>query len=692
MPQCLAVSLTQRADMPKILVIAEKPSMGRDIADALALMQHKRVTKGELCQYVGDYTIVGAQGHLFSLADGEHYGTQFAFPWRIEALPVLPDEFAIEPNFQKTQGKVVNSDLTKSIRARIARIKVLIAHADEVVHAGDPDREGQLIIDDVLRHFRFKGPVRRLWLHAQTSEGIQDAWRKMADNKTYANLGTAALARRESDWAIGINATRAYSALWWKKGHKGVLNIGRVVTPVVGMIVQREKDINAFVPIDHFTLKAQINIPGKNPFFASWIKPQGEGRSEFDPTGKLAIDRAWVQAVAQKCKGQVATISVADKIAKKEQPPLLFSLVDLQKMVAKMGHSPEDVLKAAQSLYEKHKLLSYPRTECQYAPESEWLHASQVIQSIKSNFHGAWEIPDGWDAKRQSKAWDDKKLAEHFAILPLKTSAPVAILSKIERDVYRLVCRQYLVQFFPAYAYLATTLIADVAGERFKATGKAPTQEGWRAIYGGAAAASRRSDGDDEPQDGLPNLSVGETGIADPVELLCKKTEPPKRFTAITLLEAMEKAYLFVTDPKVKARLKSVEGIGTAATRAATIAKIVTAGFALEEMAGKVISYVPTSKAFAYIESVPDALAKPDLTAWFEGKLEDLKNGTLVYARYRELLAKLVDKAISSAKDGSALIKMPGVQDMPAAPASKKRAFSKRRPVTKKAYVKKSAK
>jgi DNA topoisomerase-3 len=665
--------------MPKILVIAEKPSMGRDIADALGLMLRMNVTKGELCQYVGDYIIVGAQGHLFSLVDGEHYGAQFAFPWRIEALPVLPQEFVIEPNFQKVHGKVVNNDLTKSIRARIARIKVLIADADEVVHAGDPDREGQLIIDDVLRHVRFKGPVRRLWLHAQTCEGIQDAWRKMRDNKTYANLGIAAVARRESDWAIGINATRAYSALWWKKGHKGVLNIGRVVTPVVGMIVQREKDIRAFVPIDHFTLKAQINIGDKAPFVASWIKPIGEGRPEFDPSGKLIINRSMVSGVAQKCHGKMAIITVSEKSAKKESPPLLFSLVDLQKMAAKMGHSPEDVLTAAQSLYEKHKLLSYPRTECQYAPESEWLHAGDVISAITRNFSGSWTIADGWDPQRRSRAWDDKKLAEHFAILPLKTTRSVANLGKIERDVYRLVCRQYLAQFFPAYEYMAATVVADVAGERFKATGKAPTQEGWRAIYGGAAAAARRSDGEDESQDGLPNLSVGEKGVADPIELLSKKTEPPKRFTAITLLEAMEKVHLFVTDPKVKAQLKSIEGLGTAATRAATISKVVTAGFAVEERAGKVISYAPTAKAFAYIESVPDALAKPDLTAWFEGKLEELKGGTLAYDRYRILLAKLVGKAIEAAKDGSALMKMPGVQDMPAVPVARKRGTRKRR-------------
>lgn len=669
--------------MSKTLIIAEKPAMGRDIADALSHSLGKPVARDGLAQTVGPYTIIGAQGHLFALSDAEKYGTKFSFPWKVDPLPVLPEIFTIEPNFEKKNGSVVNSDLTKSIRDRLSKIKTLIKDADTVIHAGDPDREGQLIIDDVLREFKFKGPVKRLWLHAQTRDGIQDAFQKMKSNKDYENLGLAAVARRESDWAIGINATRAYSALWWKKGNKGVLNIGRVVTPVVGMVVQREKDINAFVPVDHYTLKATIRIPGHDSFDAAWVKPTGEP-PVFDLSGKLVISESLVEAAKKKCSGAEAKITVADKKAKKEGPPLLFSLTELQKMAAKMGHSPDDVLKAAQSLYEKHKLTSYPRSDCQYAPESERKKAQKVFDAIEKNFGQGWAIPTGFKPSQKSKSWDDSKLAEHYAIIPLPTAVPITNLSSIERDVYRLVCRQYLAQFYPDYEYMATTIVATVSGEKFKATGTVPTIDGWRVLYGGGKAVAKQS-GDDEHQESLPNVQVGDTGIADPVEILAKKTEPPKRFTAITLLEAMEKAYLFVTDPKVKATLKEVEGLGTAATRASIIAKMVSAGFATEAKAGKVISYAPTEKAFVYIDSVPDALAKPDLTAWFEGKLEELSKGTLSYEKYREILGRLVHKSIESAKDGSALGKMAKVVvTTPVAAATKSTKSSVTRRATKK--------
>ena len=657
--------------MAQTLIIAEKPAMGRDIADALSHLLGTSVRNDGLCQHVGSYTVIGAQGHLFALAAPDEYGEQFHFPWRVGPLPVLPDEFIIEPNYQKEKGKVVNTSLTQSIRARLSKIKELIKDATAVVHAGDPDREGQLIIDDVIRQFNFRGPVNRLWLHAQTRDGIQDAWRLMKDNKAFANLGVAAVARRESDWAIGMNATRAYSALWWQKGHKGILNIGRVVTPVVGMIVQREKDIESFVPVDHYSLRAHIKIGQHAPFIASWVKPtDGEGRPEFDVSGKLVIDRKYMASIQAKCDNQQAKIIVADTTSKKERPPLLFSLVELQKMAARMGYSPDEVLAAAQSLYEKHKLTSYPRTDCQYAPESEHAKAPSVLKSIIGNFTGAWTVPGGWDAKRK---WDDKKLAEHFAIIPLASSCPVTSLTKIECDVYKLVCRQYIAQFFPYYEYMATTLIAQVVDETFKATGRIPTVEGWRALFGGMEAAKKKSsDPDSDEQDNLPPVKVGDIGRASSIDMEAKKTKPPSRFNSITLLEAMEKAYLFVTDPKVKAKLRQVEGIGTSATRASIIARAVTTGLVGEDRSGKIITYYPAPKGFGYIMCISETLTKPDLTAWFEGKLDDLAKGVLQYDDYRKMLAKLVDHVISSAKSGSALQKMPSPDQMPAAVEVKK--------------------
>ena len=653
--------------MAKILILAEKPAMGRDIADALASKLGQPLRRDGLCQHVGDYTVIGAQGHLFALADAEKYDAAFAFPWKIEPLPILPGKFVLEPNFEKKNGAVVKSDLTRSIKDRLAKIKELIKGADEVIHAGDPDREGQLIVDDILREYRFTGCVKRLWLHAQTRDGILEAFGKLKDNRDYENLGLAAVARRESDWAIGINATRAYSALWWRKGNKGVLNIGRVVTPVVGMLVQREREIQAFQPVDHYSLKATITVSGHDSFVGAWVKPVGEP-PVFDVTGKLIVSRPMVEAMVKKCSGKSAKIVVADKKPMTESAPLLFSLTELQKMAARMGYSPDAVLKAAQALYEKHKLTSYPRTECQYAPESEHAKAKAVISAILRNFGDSWSIPNLYEVSRKSKAWDDKKLAEHFAIIPLATSVSTKDLSKIELDIYKLICRQYLAQFFPNYEFMSTTIVAAVADEKFKATGAVPLIEGWRALYGGGTSAQKNKS-DNAHQEKLPNVSVGDVGKAEPISIVAKKTEPPKRFTAITLLEAMEKAYLFVTDPKVKATLKEVEGLGTAATRASIISKIVATGFAQEEKAGKVIAYAPTEKAFVYIDSVPDALAKPDLTAWFEGKLEDLAKGTLAYEKYREILDRLVCKSIETAKSGAALSRM--IKVATTTPASK---------------------
>ena len=647
--------------MSQILVIAEKPSMAADIANAIGVMHGFSVSRHGLYHTVGNYTVVGAQGHLYSLKDAEAYGPQFAFPWKLDPLPVFPDKFELELNVEKKLGKVVNSSLTQSIRTRVAKIKELIANADEVIHAGDPDREGQLIIDNVLREMRFRGPVNRLWLHAQTLDGIMDALRKMKSNATYKNLGLAAIARSESDWAIGINGTRAFTSLWWKKGHKGVLNIGRVTTPVIGMLVSREKEIDNFVPIDHFTMRANIHITGESAFWASWIKPEGEGKPGFDASGKLIIDSAMVAKLASSCNGKKAQIVVATKTPKKEGPPLLFSLTELQKTAAKAGISPADTLKAAQSLYEKHKLTSYPRTECQYAPESEHLKSSKVIDAILKNYEGT-QIPAGWSARQKSKSWDDKKLAEHYAIIPLAINVNLATLSANEKWIYKLICYRYLAQFFPDYEYIASVVVAQVETEKFKATGSVPVKEGWKILYGGSAKGGKA---DEEDQDNLPSLTVGQIGIAKPVELVSKKTEPPKRFTSITLLEAMEKAHLFVTDPKVKAMLKQVQGLGTAATRAETILKIVLSGFALEELNGRVTSYAPTPKAFSYIESVPANLAKPDLTAWFEGKLEELASGTLQYPAYTALLKKLVCAIVDNAKDPQALERMPAPSQMP---------------------------
>jgi DNA topoisomerase-3 len=289
--------------------------------------------------------------------------------------------------------------------------------------------------------------------------------------------------------------------------------------------------------------------------------------------------------------------------------------------------------------------------------------------------------PPQIDESIKSRAWDDSKLKEHYAIIPLTTKKSVDGLTTVEKTVYRMICRQYVAQFLPCHEYEATTQIFEIEKEKFRVSGKVPIVEGWMVLYGGNAASKNH---DPDAQDELPHVATGDKGWCVKTELVEAQTVAPKRFTAITLLEAMEKAYLFVTDPKVKARLKQVEGIGTAATRAAVITKIVESGFAEEGKSGKVISYIPTAKAFQYIRCVPNVLSKPDLTAWFEGKLEEIVNGTLEYSRYRTLLQKLVEHTLVDAKSGEAKANMPSAQEVAhLVPEAKK-------PKTKKAVTKRS--
>lgn len=630
-----------------IVIVAEKPNMGKDIANALSVKLGKPVTGGGLVQYVGNYAVTAAVGHLFELQAPDAYGPEFAFPWKVEALPVQPDDFIWELKRIKESGKAAGPT-DPGIQARYNNIVALLKNAESCVNAGDPDREGQLIVDLILRDAGWTGPTERLWLNAQTEDGIIDAFGKMKNNNEYENLFKAGEARAQSDWSIGMNGTRAYSNLWWRKGHKGVVNVGRVVTPVVGMIVTRENEIKNFIPTDHYSLMANVTISGKTDFNAAWVRPAST--PGMDASGKMLIDIKVAKAVLARCNKKPAVISSVTKTPKKERPPLLLCLSDLTKIAARLSYSASDVLAAAQELYDKYKLTSYPRTDCRYAPESMFAKARDVLNIIKGNYGSSWAFKHDVVVGRQSAAFNDAKLEEHFAIIPMGTKCDIGLLPQRERDIYHIIVRHYIAQFCSDYESLSTVILVGVEGETFKATGSIPTNEGWRSLFGGGAAAAKNPN-DDSIQDNLPNVSIGDKGIADPVTLTKKKTQPPKRFNAITLLEAMENPGQFVTDPEIKKRLKVVSGIGTPATRANVMAKIVSAGFVIEEMVGKLISYVPMPKAFIMVASVPAMITKPDLTAYFESKIEGVLTGEIDVPEFREIMRKMVCALIAPAKD-----------------------------------------
>lgn len=630
----------------RILVIAEKKNLALDIANVLG----KPVAKPGYFQ-VGRYDVSYASGHLLKQVDPDAYDERYK-RWKMDDLPIIPEH----------QKKVVRTDKKtgKTDPFAVNQIKVLkelMAGASMIINAGDPDREGQVIIVELLQHLRCRLPIKRLWLHAQTPAGIKEAFSRMKDDAAYKPLALAAECRAEADWVIGMSCTRGYTLAWQAKGHQGVMNVGRVKSPVIGLVVQRELDIETFVPKTFYIVKATVKTRAGD-FTARWVAPKG-AETGYDAEGRL-LDRRIAQAIVDKTQTKMGIIEVAEKKRVKQKPPLLLSLGDLQRLAHSYGFSPDDTLKHAQALYDVHKLTTYPRTTCSYAPTDEWRKSAQILAAVRSNFGEQWDFDGAPDTSRQSGVWDDSKLDAHFAIIPTDMKKDLSALSREEQTIYRLIVTYWLAQFYPDYEYDSTTLTALVEGERFTATGQTPALAGWRLVI------PMKKSMDDEDKQSLPLVAKGDPCRTNPVQIAEDQTKPPPRYNGASLLEAMEKAWKFVTDAKVKERLKQTEGIGTPATRSTIIAECISGGFIVEEKIGKANVYVPTQKARVYYGSLDPGLSKLDLTAYFEGQLEEIAQGRMEYPAFKEMLRRLVTRFMTKLKDGSIAAAMPTPAQIPA--------------------------
>jgi len=630
----------------RILIIAEKKQLAIDIANTLG----KPIDHGSFFE-LPNYDVVPAQGHLLSQAQAEDYDPKYK-KWRLEDLPINPPVFKMVIKRDKQTGET-----NRYAKNQLTVMKRLMANASQVINAGDPDREGQIIVDEILTFLGCKLPTKRLWLHKQTTEGIRDGMANLKDNRQYEGLSKAAKCRAEADWLVGINNTRGYTVAWQSRGHEGVFNVGRVKTPVIGLVVQREIDIENFKPQTYFVIKATIKTL-KGNFDAKWIR--GERHKEgFDSEGRL-LDGKIAQSIVDNTIMQMGIIEEAKRERVKVSPPLLFSLGDLQKLAYGFGLSPDRTLEIAQSLYDTHKLTSYPRTSCAYAPESEWKRASTVISALKENFGDQWDFAGRPEASIKSPAWNDKKLGAHYAIIPLETRRPVANLSKDEQLVYRLIVRQYIAQFHPDYEYDATKLVALVNGERFGAYGQVPGALGWHQII-----PLSKANKDDSANAPLPSVNKGEQCRSNPVVAETAKTKPPPRYNGGTLLDAMEEAWKLVSDPKIKATIKQVEGIGTDATRSNIIKECLDGGFFVETKIDRSNVYIPTQKGRIYMKAVDPDLTKVDLTAYVEGQLEQIKDGKLEVSKFRELLERFMNRILVKVKDGTVAASMPSPDQVP---------------------------
>lgn len=599
------------------LYIAEKPSMGAEIAKCLTGPVQRRdgylVTK--------DGIVTWAFGHILRQAEPDEYDVKYK-KWNAADLPIIPADW-----------KMI---IDESCKKQFAIIKNLIDKADEIVHAGDPDREGQLLIDEVLDYLHCKKPVKRILLNALDEESIKKANDHLRDNRDFLNLKKSALARARADWLIGMNLSRAYTLAARRAGKKEVLAVGRVKTPTLALVVRRERELQNFKPVDYFIIKA-VFAHANGEFTATW-KPQ-DTQKGLDSENRL-LDENIAKALIAKFgeRTQQGRIEAYQKAQKKEAQRLPFSLSTLQVLAGKrFGYDPQLVLDTAQKLYER-KLTTYPRSDCEYLPQSQF-GDSKVILSNLINCGNAQiaEWAKKGDTKIKSRAWNDKKITAHHAIIPTKVKVNLNTLSAVEQNVYFLIAQAYIAQFYPVHIYDQTKITIDYMEEKFTVSGRTVKQAGWKELYmqsGGrnndknSDSSGENAEKEEEKEENNNSLPLMKKG--DSVEYIDgryekKSTKPPTRFTSATLLAGMKEIHKYVKDVEVKKKLKDIYGIGTEATRASIIEDLIKRGFLQTE--GKKKYLIPTQTAYMLIDALPDEMTYPDSTAVWEDYLHSLSEG-----------------------------------------------------------------
>ncbi|USD66062.1 DNA topoisomerase III [Vibrio sp. SCSIO 43136] len=647
------------------LFIAEKPSLGRAIAAALP-KPHKN-EQGFIRCGNGDI-VTWCIGHLLEQVEPDAYDERYK-RWNMEDLPIVPHAWQLRP--RPTSSK------------QLTVVKKLLKQANTIVHAGDPDREGQLLVDEVIDYCKVakgkKESMSRLLISDLNLPAVKRALSSMRSNREFIPLSVSALARSRADWLYGMNMSRAYTLLGKKAGYQGVLSVGRVQTPVLGLVVRRDEEIENFVPKDYFTLHALI--PYQSPqgdafdIRARW-KPSEACKPWQDKEGRV-LNRKLVENVASRIQGQPANVVESEQKQTKQNAPLPYSLSALQIDAAKRyGMSAQQVLDCCQSLYEKHKLITYPRSDCRYLPNEHFVQAGSVCEAIGNNAPELTTAVQGADLSRKSKAWNDSKVDAHHAIIPTPKKASVNALSGFEMKVYQLIARQYVIQFYPAAVYAESKLVFDIAGGCFIARGKQLVEPGWKALMG------KSTQQDDEGIDAVPPLDKGTALICREGEIKDRKTEPPKHFTEATLLQAMTGIARYVADKELKKILKETDGLGTEATRAGILDTLFKRK--LLNRQGK--SILSTIAGRGLIHALPDESSYPDMTAHWEHQLQAMAERGQAYQPFMTALESNLNAIIGRVKSSpvpSSLQHLPPAE-RPAYKKSKRRTSKGKRSYSKK--------
>lgn len=596
------------------LFIAEKPSLARAIADRLG-----KGSKDNGCIKCGDDVVTWCFGHLLEPCYPEDYKPEYSF-WQREHLPIIPQTWRSKPKARAT--------------AQLKIIGDLLRQADSVVNAGDPDREGQLLVDEVLEHFNFQKPVSRIWLASLDDRSVHKALEDISDNRSYAPLRDAARGRQQADWLVGMNATRAMTIAGRNRGRSEVLSLGRVQTPTLALVVARDNEISSFKPSGYFVLRASLeHRDGK---FEATFVPDADHEG-LDPNGRL-IDSTVAERSIDAVKGTEGTVSTAIREVKNKVAPLPHCLSSLQKEAsAKLSMTAKAVLDTAQSLYEK-KLTTYPRTDCRHLPEEQFDLSGSILEAL-ARVPGMERMAGSADASLKSSAWDTQKITAHHAIIP--TGEVSDRLTERERALYELIVKAYCQQFYPPMRYETQKISISFNGTLWETKGRHILDPGWTGVFS--------DDGDDGMESSLPSVREGDTVFCRDIEKLKKQTSPPPRFTEGTLIEAMANVHRFVSDTSAKAVLKENEGIGTEATRAGTIETLKQRGYLLPDKK----ALVSTALGRELIAQTPDALKDPVTTATWENRLEAVAQGKMsltdFMAEQTRVLPALIDAILDSA-------------------------------------------
>lgn len=615
------------------LFLCEKPSQGKDIGRILGATQ-----RGEGCLNGSGVTVTWCIGHLVEAAAPEVYDAALK-RWSLEQLPIIPQQWRVEVKPKTaTQFKVV---------------KALLAKATQLVIATDADREGELIAREIIDLCGYRGPIERLWLSALNDASIRTALAKLRPSAETLPMYYSALARSRADWLVGMNLSRLFTVLGRQAGYDGVLSVGRVQTPTLKLVVDRDREIAAFVSVPYWAIDVSLSAGGQT-FTAQWVAPD----ASTDDAG-----RCLRQPVAQQAAQQIRAAGSAQV----EQQRRAFAhalgldrhhLGTLQEVCSKqLGLDVQETLEIAQALYETHKATTYPRSDSGYLPESMFAEVPTVLDSLLKTDPTLAQIMGQLDRTQRSRAWNDGKVTAHHGIIPTLEPANLSAMSEKERALYRLIRAHYLAQFLPHHEFDRTVADLSCGQQKLVATGKQVVARGWRLVL----AESEREGSADEDGDApvrtqvLPALRDGMACQVAGADIKALKTMPPKPYTQGELVKAMKGVARFVTDPRLKQKLKDTTGIGTEATRANIISGLIARGYIVKK--GRSIR--ASDAAFTLIDAVPAAIADPGTTAVWEQALDMIEGGQLTLDVFIGKQAAWISQLIAQYGSTSLSIKVP---------------------------------